>query len=408
MKIKSKLIDKKINAINILFHLTIGEYLDIAEEILRANPYQRKRVSPATSKTVYGLLKDDLIIGCVIPPIVLALQTDESFDLIEKKSNEEIESILEANKKNFLILDGLQRTYTLGDANTQIHKAIEVARKDGNEKELAKLTYEGKNFLAQEIRIETYVGINKTGILYRMITLNTGQTPMSIRHQIEILYSEYLHKIIPDIKLWRESDGRRNASIGNYRFNEVIDGYLSYLSGDEQSVDKDDILDDIKGIENLIAGANSDSFVEFIITYHELVKVMMQISNGFNVDESIRGIIKGAPFGTNAENIFTNQQIITGFGAAIRKQIELGNFKSIVEIKTVFSKIKMGNDINETYIELLKQLEKIRKDAPKIGSYQRLYLKHFFRVLFDKEKPESYLSIFPSIEIANARYARDI
>lgn len=36
--------------------------------------------------------------------------------------------------------------------------------------------------------VEIYFKINRFGNLYRMLTLNTGQTPMSLRHQIEILY----------------------------------------------------------------------------------------------------------------------------------------------------------------------------------------------------------------------------
>ena len=80
--------------------------------------------------------------------------------------------------ENLIILDGLQRTYTI------LELIEELKSEEDNQEELSKV-------LSNSIRIEVFLGINKIGILYRMLTLNTGQTPMSIRHQIEILYSDY-------------------------------------------------------------------------------------------------------------------------------------------------------------------------------------------------------------------------
>lgn len=93
-----------------------------------------------------------------------------------------------------IILDGLQRTYTILDLESELVKEHDDETLD--------------RVLNNSIRVEIYLGINKIGILYRMLTLNTGQTPMSIRHQIEILYSDYLDKSINDITLLRETDSR--------------------------------------------------------------------------------------------------------------------------------------------------------------------------------------------------------
>lgn len=66
MEIASTLFDKRINAENILTEITISDYLKIAKKIVDSNEFQRAKVS--NSKTVYSLLKKDLLAGCIMPP----------------------------------------------------------------------------------------------------------------------------------------------------------------------------------------------------------------------------------------------------------------------------------------------------------------------------------------------------
>ena len=170
MKIISRIDDKKISSTNIFIEIEYKEYLSFSKKIIHNNDLQRKRVK--SSKTVYSLLKDDLKDGCIIPPIVLAI-SDAGYS--KEWSNEDVEKFINRNIEKLLILDGLQRTYTLIDAEKELKQ----------EKDIEKIV----DFEKRILRLELYVGINKFGILYRMLTLNTGQTPMSLRHQIEILLS---------------------------------------------------------------------------------------------------------------------------------------------------------------------------------------------------------------------------
>ena len=171
MKVLSELQDRRIHSTNLLAECTFQEYLSFAKHIKDNNEFQRKRVK--TSKTIYSLLKEDLEQGCIIPPIVLAISQK---DIKEFNSENLLEYILE-NQDNVMILDGLQRTYTLLDADA----------------EMGKKTFEDyEAFKNNKLRLEVYVDINKFGILYRMLTLNTGQTPMQLRHQLEMLYSDMI------------------------------------------------------------------------------------------------------------------------------------------------------------------------------------------------------------------------
>ena len=108
MKKVSELMDSRINATNVLVEMNIGEYEELVKDVVQKNEFQRRRVR--SSKTIYTLLKEDLLKECVIPPIVLAL-TNSEIDL--HQGNESFWIMLTGNKDHLVILDGLQRTYTI-------------------------------------------------------------------------------------------------------------------------------------------------------------------------------------------------------------------------------------------------------------------------------------------------------
>ncbi len=393
MEIISILEDKRIKSINILTEFTIQEYLKTADDIIRNNPFQRKRVK--SSSTVYSLLRDDLKLGCIIPPIVLALNKniDETRG-IRDLGKTELEKYITENLKDALILDGLQRTYNIIDANDELEKT-------GDTEGLI-------NYHNNKIRCEFYLGIDKIGILYRMLTLNTGQTPMSLRHQIEILYSDYLKQNINGITLFREIDEKVARTTGQYSFKEVIEGFTSYLLRDYLTFDRSDILENIKSLEKLSKeNQGLDIFTNFIQAYHTFQLKMVDVLKNWKFqEEAFEYNLSTAPFGKDAISIFNKSQTMTGFGAAIGflKDQELSSLeKTLADI----SKIKFDVSTESTMDDLLYKLDEIRKNASKIGNAQRAYFYYFFRELFN-ENGDSYLSISLSIENAYKRYRQNV
>ena len=225
MLIMSKVFDKRINSWNFYVESTFGEYLKFAKKIINNNELQRKRVK--TSKTIYSLLKNDLQKGCIMPPLVLALVKTDIID-IENPDQEKMLQYINENSENVLLLDGLQRTYTLIDADTDIEKEIR-----------RRVT---KNYLKNKLRLEIYVEINKFGILYRMLTLNTGQTPMSARHQLEMLYSDMLNTEFEGVKLVTDKEGKADPDENEFIFKNAIEGFNSYMNRNELPIDRQDIL----------------------------------------------------------------------------------------------------------------------------------------------------------------------
>ncbi|WP_195398045.1 hypothetical protein [Bacteroides uniformis] len=390
MKVASKVKDGRINAVNILLDMNIREYLEVAGNIIKNNEFQRKRVK--NSSTVYALLKKDLRSNCTMPPIVLAIKAEKMNHLLNPYDvdEEQIKSLFKP--ENLIILDGLQRTYTILDL-------VDELKKENNIEVL-------NNVLDNSIRIEVYLGINKIGILYRMLTLNTGQTPMSIRHQIEMLYSDYAENSIGEVRLLKETDSKSVKRIGEYQFRDVIEGFNSYLDRDELGISRNELLENIQNLEKLaLENGTSDLFKDYILTYNDLIKKIDSFDIGWEVRKSeldINGV-----FGRSVLLIFTKSQVLSGFGAAIGKLKDSKVIDGFETVKHNVNNIKLSSDINCTLdsvmINLLTKLDNIKNRAKKIGVEQRMFFTYFFRELFNHNS-DSYLDINAAIESGFNKY----
>jgi hypothetical protein len=387
MIIRDKIFDNRIDSLNLLIETTIEEYYNLSKNILDNNEFQRRRVK--SSSSVYSLLKTDLRQGCVIPPIVLALAIEAKPK--KDETDEVLVDTINKNNEKLIILDGLQRTYTIRDL------VNELVEKDDPEKE---------KILKGKLRIEIYIGINKLGILYRMLTLNTGQTPMSSRHQIEIIYSDYIQSGVEGITLIKEVDGDTPNAEGEYKFRDIIEGFTSYLDRDYLTIDRTDILDNIKSLEKLaVENKGSDLFLEFLKTYDTFVKKMNSIGQAWTFDETgLEQKLTGQPFARTALKIFNKSQVMTGFGSALGKLMDFGAIKNTSEVTEMIGKLPSEN-IGDILNTLIIRLDSIRVVAKKIGNDQRMFFHFFFRELFDS-KSDGYLNIENSINEAFKQYER--
>lgn len=390
MKLISQLYDKRIQAHNLLFEIDIKEYLTMSTSIIENNELQRKRVR--SSSTVYSLLKQDLTQGCIIPPIVLALSSDaENTDFTKFTDDEFIVYIID-NQHKLIILDGLQRTLTMRD----LHKSLEE-----NLFSLDKLTQLNE----QKLRIEIYLGINKVGILYRMLTLNTGQTPMSMRHQIEILYSDYLGQDLGGLILIMESENRPIVKPNEYSFKEIVEGFNSYITRDYLPMNRNSILDNIESLEKLSEEKqNTDLFLDYLKAFDKFVNVLVTKSEGWVFDNDSYLNISSSPFGKNSEGLFKKSQLMTGFGSAVGKLVDHHIVDGFNDLTDLYNEIKI-HDIDESFNNYIQKLDSIGTMAKKIGNDQRMFFHHFFREIFDK-KGDSYLDFDASVEEAYRTYLR--
>lgn len=407
--IKDHSFDYKINALNILATVSLGEYLQIAKVIRDNNELQRRPV--ASNSTVYSLLKEDILAGCQIPAIVLAIDDadSKSFEFPEKSYSEITEHIKDKSSA-LKLLDGLQRTNILLELEATLTATDELR---SSNKEVLQTLY------GRPIRLEIYINISNFGILYRMLTLNTGQTPMSLRHQIEILYSSYYIKETNGITLLRDAfDKTKLTKIGQYKFSDIVEGVTSFIDGSEFPLERFDLLSYIKTLKKLSAEKEQgDMFVDFLNAYHELLGTMITKSQNWHfnyeqltsenlsyfpvtkTDQEVKNFYT-SPFGFNAEQIFLKSQVFTGFGAALNGLKSKGIINSINEIHDMFPKIEFNGSSKEAYDLIIVRLEQIRKDSRKIGESQRTFFKHFFTSLFNLHDEDNCFKFEPAVESA--------
>lgn len=392
VEIKSRITDSRIQAENIFIEMTYGEYSEIAKKIIENNPLQRRRVK--SSNTVYSLLKHDLKTGCLMPPMVLALTNGNDNMYSAMSDNELIEYIVE-NKERLIILDGLQRTHTLKD--------VEMELENLNEKEAISAFYSNK------LRIELYLGINKFGILYRMLTLNTGQTPMSVRHQIEMLYQDYLQGEIEGITILREVDENNNNELGTYNFKSVIEGFNSYLERDPLPMDRFDVLNNIKSLEKLsIEDQKYDLFTNYLKTFDSFIRKTVDYTSDWQLDSEYEEEMKlsSKAFAVSALKLFNKSQGFTGFGAAIGKLRDLDLIHGFEDINLIIPNLISDGNEEDWIVDFITNLDEIKRKSKKIGNSQREYFYWFFRALFNKDS-DSYLNLSQAVEDGFKKYRRE-
>lgn len=384
------IIDRKVRGINVSATTTIGDYAELAGDIIKRNEFQRRRIS--TFGKTYELLRRDLLDGCVMPPLILAVTESyadnnrllqqvideclKDMRVEEASVNKLKQHIDEAfNAKELMILDGLQRTHT-------IIQCLEDAKNQG-ETALAE-------FRQKKLRIEVYVGLHKLGLLYRMLTLNTGQTPMSFRHQIEIMYHDYLDSDnLPDgIRVVREVEGGRARGARAYKYQDVVDMFYAYTTGNPKSIDRPALVGQLKELDFLDGyrpEKNDEDMSVLLQTYHRFIERIENTSSNWRLDDSVA--IKGdvnvdRPFGTDIGSLFGKVQPMTAFGAECHRLLENEHYQSLDAIQQAISSASFRSEIPEVaMLRLVTILDEIANKAKRIGDAQRVYFQYAFRHL---------------------------
>jgi hypothetical protein len=109
------------------------------------------------------------------------------------------------------ILDGLQRTYILNDLVKDGHEFLE----------------------GQTLLVEFWLESLPQNLIYRLIVLNAGQKPMSVRHQIDVLFSVFKKEFeleIDGLEIFVERMGGRRVRPRKYALDRVVAAYQSFLS----------------------------------------------------------------------------------------------------------------------------------------------------------------------------------
>lgn len=301
--IKSKFITGKTNykfAVNELFPLI--NRLDIQRNLQNASFYKR--------------LKDDLFDGCIMPPITIAIITEiDNFPNDINKAND----FIKENVKKMFILDGIQRLNTLNSAyiNPELDRQIDLER---------------------PLFLNILICGSMDNLLYRMITLNNGQKPMSANHQIEILlgkiyeFDDLTIKIITD-----KEKGQKGKTQNTFEKSNIIKGYLAFITG-SVAIDNKKIIDE--KMDNLITKKIMDSKItNDDVEYSQVISLI----NNFSTNKELK-------------TWFDNANNIIGFSVGVRKVF---NIMKNIEIESFLDSIqifeKTFKSLNISSIKLSKE-----------------------------------------------------
>ncbi|MBN8657714.1 MAG: hypothetical protein J0M11_18430 [Anaerolineae bacterium] len=176
----------------------------------------------------YRRLERDILKGCIMPPITLAFVTEPS-----SLEGVNLSDYVNENIDKAFILDGIQRLNTLSRAN-QGNKDIDLSR---------------------PLFLNIIICYSMDNLLYRMITLNNGQKPMTPRHQIEMLAANVYDFDSLSIKVHAEK-GSKRAVNGAFKKADIIKAYIAFLSN-SINIDNQKIIE--SKMEELIADKILDS-----------------------------------------------------------------------------------------------------------------------------------------------------
>ncbi len=225
----------------------------------------------------YQTLRADLKRGCLLPPVVLAvknlaLPAELSQAPTQGMWSAAIGSILQqlvgavstVAPQDVYIIDGLQRTNAIKQTLTEVQG-----------------TPQESTFLSQAARVEIWLNIPFGALAYRMLLLNAGQRPMSIKHQVEILSMKLQEELrpIPRLEILSSIEADRRTKQGQFHLSKLSQAFQAWLQG-TPSVDLRNLVMEQMLVESAIETLGSSlagqrnqnerdefkAFVEWIVT----------------------------------------------------------------------------------------------------------------------------------------------
>jgi hypothetical protein len=246
----------------------------------------------------YQTLRADLKRGCLLPPLVLAIKnlvlppelTASPMNHFSISSMETLANTLSrVPPSDVYIIDGLQRT----NAIKQTLQALQG-------------TADESVFLARTARVEIWLNIPFGALAYRMLLLNAGQRPMSIKHQVEILSMKLEEELagINHLEILKSLEAERRTKQGQFHLSKLAQAFQAWLQGTPNMDLRNLVMEQLlveSAIETLgssLKGERSQSERDEFKTFVEWM-----VSADFALPANV--------------NFFSNETVLHGIAAAV-------------------------------------------------------------------------------------------
>jgi len=260
---------------------------------------------------IYKRLKKDIILGCVMPPITIAFIDDNQ----NFTSSLEAKNYIESNIEHAFILDGIQRLNILEQISNELTSDL---------------------FNNSLIALNILICPSMDKLLYRMVTLNNGQKPMTPAHQIEILTSSDLNFNELAKKVRTEKEGYSKESLNK---SDLVKAYIAFLSSstniDNQKIIQsklDELITEniIEHFENKTNNLQFKDIINLISSFSENEKLFdwFKINNnliGFCVGiQKSYDVIRSERRESLLENLLKLEEVFNSFD---RSKIKISTFR---------------------------------------------------------------------------------
>ncbi|MCX5590898.1 hypothetical protein [Alcaligenes endophyticus] len=278
-------------------------------------------------KKFYKRLQTDIVGGCIMPPITIAFIDKEENNLSEVS---DFENFINRNLEFGYILDGMQRLNTLKSAS------------EDEDFDYNRIAY-----------LNIIVANNQDKLLYRMITLNNGQKPMTPRHQIEILTSEMFDfNNLKNISVQTEKSRAEKSIRGSFNLGDISRGYLAFLTNNVNNENNkiiDEKMDEIL-VTRILDNRESTQELSFqkILKLIDKLSEDTEIKQWFGVNNNLIGFCVGI------KNSYDNLKHITPEEFLSSIIIFDKAFNSINA-----SKVNLGKYRRQLSNEFIKEYEKL-------------------------------------------------
>lgn len=262
MKVLSVIKDDRIESTSVLMDMTFDEYLKLVTGAEQNLEIQRRIVKGFKP---YERLREDLKLGCLIPAPVLAI--DKGFLPEATDEGSFADALSKINPSHVYIVDGLQRT----NAIQQVVESLETSEAESE-------------FLSRHLRVEVWPDIPLKALTYRMILLNAGQKPMSLRHQLEVVSNalcDELKRKFPDrLEIYREREPERRRGPGKYRFSLIASAFQAFVQKSPHIDLRNEVISELNQIDALEAygrSVNRDNTSDPTSAFVEYIDFLVQL-----------------------------------------------------------------------------------------------------------------------------------
>ncbi len=288
LEILGKQLDLRTHAPVIYAQCSINDYLKVVGDKFFDFSIQRRR----EKFSAYSQMKEDIVNGTLLPTITLAVSIDKVPFVMEAYRSGSTDAVREAliSALPLNILDGLQRTYILRDLFDSGH------------------LFPPNQTVHLEIRAEP----DLRHLIYRIIVLNAGQKPMSMRHQIEILslsLKDVLEREIPGLELVPEVDGGRRTKARKFALDRVSSAYHAFIIKSPE-IEKQNLVAQRLSEESILHQEISqfgEQFLEFIDVFKKYCLI----------DDAVEIFPPDEDGGISALSWLGNENTINAFFAAV-------------------------------------------------------------------------------------------